>query len=76
LKGTKELSISLSITPRMIEYRIRKLLASDMLLIRTIIDSQKQQGLIFYELEMSVDERRQYEGAYVFPRLSIIISTI
>jgi DNA-binding Lrp family transcriptional regulator len=61
LAGAKELSNSLSITPRMIEYRIRKLLASDILLIRTIIDSQKQRGLIFYELEMSVDERRQYE---------------
>jgi hypothetical protein len=45
----------------MVEYRIKKLLGSDMLLIRAIIDSQKQQGLIFYELEISVDERKQYE---------------
>jgi DNA-binding Lrp family transcriptional regulator len=61
LSGVKELSESLSITPRMIEYRIKKLLGSDMLLVRAIISSQKQQGLIFYELEMSVDETKQYE---------------
>ena len=61
LSGVKELSESLSRTPRMIEYRIKKLLGSDMLLVRAIISSQKQQGLIFYELEMSVDETKQYE---------------
>ena len=32
-----------------------------MLLVRAIINSQKQQGLIFYELEMSVDETKGYE---------------
>jgi DNA-binding Lrp family transcriptional regulator len=62
LSGVKELSESLSITPRMVEYRIKKLLGSDMLLVRAIISSQKQQGLIFYELEMSVDETKQYEA--------------
>jgi DNA-binding Lrp family transcriptional regulator len=69
LSGAKELSESLSITPRMIEYRIKKLLASEMLLVRAIINSQKQQGLIFYELEMSVDETKRYE---VIKRLSEI----
>jgi DNA-binding Lrp family transcriptional regulator len=69
LSGVKELSESLSITPRMIEYRIKKLLASEMLLVRAIINSQKQQGLIFYELEMSVDETKRYE---VIKRLSEI----
>ena len=69
LSGVKELSESLSITPRMVEYRIKKLLGSDMLLVRAIINSQKQQGLIFYELEMSVDETKQYE---VIKRLSEI----
>jgi DNA-binding Lrp family transcriptional regulator len=69
LSGVKEISESLSITPRMVEYRIRKLLSSDMLLVRAIINSQKQQGLIFYELEMSVDETKQYE---VIKRLSEI----
>ncbi|MDQ3836385.1 MAG: Lrp/AsnC family transcriptional regulator [Thermoproteota archaeon] len=60
LSGVKDLSKSLSITPRMIEYRIKKLLGSGTLLVRAMINSQKQEGLIFYELEISVDERRQY----------------
>ena len=61
LSSVKELSESLSITPRMVEYRIKKLLASEMLLVRAIINGQKQQGLIFYELEMSVDETKGYK---------------
>jgi DNA-binding Lrp family transcriptional regulator len=69
LSSVKELSESLSITPRMVEYRIKKLLASEMLLVRAIINGQKQQGLIFYELEMSVDETKGYE---VIKRLSEI----
>jgi DNA-binding Lrp family transcriptional regulator len=69
LSGVKEVSESLSITPRMVEYRIKKLLASEMLLVRAIINSQKQQGLIFYELEMSVDKTKRYE---VIKRLSEI----
>jgi DNA-binding Lrp family transcriptional regulator len=69
LSGVKELSESLSITPRMVEYRIKKPLGSDILLVRAIINSQKQQGLIFYELEMSVDEAKCYE---VIKRLSEI----
>jgi DNA-binding Lrp family transcriptional regulator len=69
LSGVKELSESLSMTPRMVEYRIKKLLGSGMLLVRAITNSQKQQGLIFYELEMSVDETKQYD---VIKRLSEI----
>lgn len=61
LSRVKDLSESLSITPRMIEYRIKKLLGSGTLLVRAIINSQKQQGLIFYELEISVDETKQYK---------------
>jgi DNA-binding Lrp family transcriptional regulator len=67
LSGVKELSESLSLTPRMIEYRIKKLLGADILLVRAIINSQKQQGLIFYELELSVDEAKRYD---VIKRLS------
>jgi DNA-binding Lrp family transcriptional regulator len=69
LSSIKEISDSLSITPRMVEYRIKKLLGSGTLLVRAIINSQKQQGLIFYELEISVDEAKQYE---VIKRLSEI----
>jgi DNA-binding Lrp family transcriptional regulator len=67
LLGIKKLSKSLSITPRMVEYRIRKLLGSDMLLVRAIINTQRQQGLIFYELEISADETKCYS---VVKRLS------
>lgn len=61
LSGVKQLSESLSITPRMVEYRIKKLLDSGLLLIRAIINSQRQQGLIFYELEISIDKTKQYK---------------
>jgi DNA-binding Lrp family transcriptional regulator len=69
LSSIKEISESLSITPRMVEYRIKKLLGSGTLLVRAIINSQKQQGLIFYELEISIDEAKQYK---VIKRLSEI----
>ena len=69
LSSVKELSESLSITSSMVEYRIKKLLGSDIILVRAIINSQKQQGLIFFELEMSIDETKRYE---VIKRLSEI----
>ncbi len=56
---TNSVADALSITPRMAEYRINRLLESGALLVRAIIDAQKQQGLIFYELVMSVEEARQ-----------------
>ncbi len=56
---TSDLAKFLSITPRMAEYRIAKLLDSGALLIRAVINTQKQAGLIFYELELSVDEARR-----------------
>ena len=61
LSGINEISDSLSITSRMVRYRITKLLGSDMLRVRAIINSQKQQGLIFYELELSVDASSRYK---------------
>jgi len=56
---TKDIAKALSITPRMTEYRIRKLLNSGTMLVRAMIDPRKQQGLIFYELELSVHEERK-----------------
>jgi DNA-binding Lrp family transcriptional regulator len=56
---TKDVAKALSITPRMAEYRIRKLLSSGTMLVRAVIDPRKQQGLIFYELELSVHEERK-----------------
>ena len=61
LSGINEISDSLSITPRMARYRVTKLLDSDMLMVRAIINSQNQQGLIFYELELSVDTTSRYK---------------
>ncbi|MBI3860200.1 MAG: Lrp/AsnC family transcriptional regulator [Thaumarchaeota archaeon] len=58
-KTTTELSEDLSITPRMAEYRINKLLDSGALLIRAVVNIQKQAGLVFYEVELSVDEARR-----------------
>ena len=53
----------------MVEYRIKKLLGQKCCIVRAIINSQKQQGLIFYELEMSVDETKRMQ---VIKRLSEI----
>jgi len=60
LCGIKELAEALSITARMAEYRTGKLLNSNALLVRAVIDPRKQRGLIFYELEMLVEEGKQF----------------
>jgi len=60
LCSTKDVAQALSITPRMVEYRITRLLDSGGLLIRAIINTQKQEGLLFYELDMSVEEAKQF----------------
>ncbi len=52
---TRDLARALSITPRMAEYRLARLLNSRAVRIRAILNSQRQQGLVFYELELSVD---------------------
>jgi len=54
--STTDLANSLGITPRMAEYRIDKMLDVGALLIRAVIDPQKQSGLVFYELEISIEE--------------------
>ncbi len=56
---TRDLAKTLSITPRMVEYRIKKLLNSGAMLVRAMIDPRRQQGLIFYELELSVTNTKQ-----------------
>ncbi|MCI4340435.1 MAG: hypothetical protein L3K06_00565 [Thermoplasmata archaeon] len=50
------LARSLSITRRMAEYRLAKLLNSGALHVRAVINAHRQQGLIFYELEVTLDE--------------------
>ncbi len=56
---TKEIADSLSITPRMVQYRISKLLGSGALFIRAAMNTQEQQGLIFYGLIVFVDQAKQ-----------------
>jgi DNA-binding Lrp family transcriptional regulator len=56
---TVDLSKDLGVTPRMAEYRLDKMLDSGALLIRAVIDTQKQAGLIFYEMELSIDEEKR-----------------
>ncbi len=56
---TKEIADALSITPRMAEYRITKLLQSGAFFIRALINAQQQHGLIFYGLILFVDEARK-----------------
>ena len=55
----KDVATALHITPRMAEYRIKKLLSSGAMTVRATIDTRKQQGLIFYELELSASETHQ-----------------
>lgn len=56
---TKELAEYLSVTPRMAAYRIAKVLKSGAVFIRAVIDPRKQAGLVFYELEMMLDDAKQ-----------------
>jgi len=51
----KEVAEELSITPRMAEYRTRKLLDSGAVLVRAVINPQRQEGLVFYELGVTTD---------------------
>jgi DNA-binding Lrp family transcriptional regulator len=56
---TKEIADSLSITPRMAEYRITRLLETGVFFIRALINAQRQRGLTFYGILLFVDETRQ-----------------
>ncbi len=58
-RNSTDLAKALDITPRMVEYRIGKLLDSGAMLMRATIDPGKQTGLVFYELELSVDALHQ-----------------
>jgi len=55
----KEIAAAASATPRIVGYRIAKLLGSGAVSIRAVIDAQKQEGLIFYDLEIVVEEAKQ-----------------
>ena len=51
----RDLAESLSVTERMVGYRISKLLRSGAIRTKAVIDPRKQAGLVFYELEVTVE---------------------
>jgi DNA-binding Lrp family transcriptional regulator len=55
----RELAESLSVTERMIGYRIMKLLRSGAISTKAVIDPRRQAGLVFYELELTIDPQRR-----------------
>ncbi len=57
---TRALARSIGITPRMTEYRIAKLLNSRTMWILAVRDAQRQQGLVFYELDLSFPEALRF----------------
>ena len=59
LCSASDIAEKLSITPRMVEYRINKLLESRACFIKAMIDVQSQKGIIFYSMALFVDETVQ-----------------
>jgi DNA-binding Lrp family transcriptional regulator len=57
----KEVADALSITQRMSEYRIEKLLDSGFVTIRPVINPLSQQGVVFYELGVSIESLNRTE---------------
>ncbi len=55
----KDVAEALSVTYKMVDHRISKLLESRALFIRAMIDVQQQRGIIFYILSLVVDEAKQ-----------------
>jgi len=59
MQPSRTIAADLSVTPRIVEYRIERLLESRVFYIRAAIDARKQRGLIFYGLLLFVDKSRQ-----------------
>jgi DNA-binding Lrp family transcriptional regulator len=55
----RELAESLSVTERVVGYRISKLLRSGAISTKAVIDPRRQAGLVFYELELTIDPQRR-----------------
>jgi DNA-binding Lrp family transcriptional regulator len=55
----KEVAEALSISQRMAEYRIRKIVDTGAVRIRAVINPQKQEGLVFFELGVTIDPERK-----------------
>jgi DNA-binding Lrp family transcriptional regulator len=55
----RDLAEALSVTERMVGYRVSKLLRSGAVRTKAVIDPQRQAGLVFYELELAIDPQRR-----------------
>ncbi len=55
----RDLGEALSVTERTVGYRISKLLRSGALRTKAVIDPQRQAGLVFYELELTIEPQRR-----------------
>jgi DNA-binding Lrp family transcriptional regulator len=89
LRPTSRIADELSITPRMVDYRISKLLESGALFVRAAISAEKQRGLVFYGLVIFVDEPRHSDlveavremfGVYLWslltPKTGVILANL
>ncbi len=59
----KDVAEGLSISQRLAQYRIRKITNAGALRVRAVINPQKQEGLVFYELAVAIEPERK--GAIV-----------
>ncbi len=55
----RDLGEALSVTERMVGYRVSKLLRSGAIRTKAVIDPQRQAGLVFYELELAIEPQRR-----------------
>jgi DNA-binding Lrp family transcriptional regulator len=60
--NSKDIADDLGVTQRMVLYRIEKLSETGALETRPVIDPKNQQGIVFYEIEASIDPSA--EGAF------------
>jgi len=51
----RDLAEALSVTERMVGYRVSKLLRSGAIRTKAVIDPRRQAGIVFYELELAID---------------------
>ncbi len=54
-----DLANGLSMTERMVGYRVSKLLRSGALQTKAVINPQRQAGLLFYDLELTIDPEKK-----------------
>jgi len=55
----RDVARSLAVTQRMVGYRLSKLLGTGVIQVKAIIDPRRQAGLVFYELELTIDPEKQ-----------------